>query len=138
MIKVVIDTNVLLMSIPKFSKYRPIFDGLIKPKYDLAISEDIFQEYIEIIGRKTTGQIAKNLGELLTQLENVEKTEIYFKWNLITSDPDDNKFVDCAISANVQFIVSNDNHFKVLKDIEFPSVNVIDADEFLEELKKLK
>jgi uncharacterized protein len=138
MIKVVIDTNVLLMSIPKISKYRPIFDGLIKSKYGLAISEDIFQEYVEITGRKTTGQIAQNLGELLTQLENVEKTEVYFKWNLITSDPDDNKFVDCAISANAQFIVSNDNHFKVLKDIEFPSVDVVDADEFLEELKKLK
>lgn len=72
--KVVIDTNVLLMSISKISKYRPIFDGLLEAKYDLAISEDILQEYIEIIGRKTTGQIAQNLGELLTQLDNVEKT----------------------------------------------------------------
>ncbi len=136
--KVVIDTNVLLMSIPKISKFRPIFDGLLKAKYNLAISEDIFQEYIEIIGRKTTGQIAQNLGELLTQLENVEKTTIYFKWNLITSDPDDNKFVDCAISANAQFIVSNDNHFKILKDIKFPPVKVIDADSFLKELKNLE
>lgn len=136
--KVVIDTNVLLMSIPKISKYRPIFDGILKAKYDLAISEDILQEYIEIIGRKTTGDIAQNLGELLTQLDNVEKTQIYFRWNLITVDPDDNKFVDCAVSANVQFLVSNDNHFKVLKNVKFPPVEVIDADEFLEELKKLK
>lgn len=136
--KVVIDTNVLLMSIPKISKYRPIFDGLLKAKYNLAISEEILQEYIEIIGRKTTGDIAQNLGELITQLDNVEKTEVYFRWNLITADPDDNKFVDCAISASVQFIVSNDNQFKVLKDVKFPPVEVIDADDFLEELKKLK
>jgi len=59
--KVVIDTNVLLMSIPKISKYRPIFDGLLKAKFRLAVSEDILQEYIEIVGRKTTGRIAQNL-----------------------------------------------------------------------------
>ena len=135
--KVVIDTNVLLMSIPKISKYRLIFDGLIQSKYDLAISEEILQEYIEIIGRKTTGDIAQNLAELITQLDNVEKTEIYFRWNLITADPDDNKFVDCAISASARFIVSNDKHFNVLKEVKFPPVEVIDADGFLEELKKL-
>lgn len=135
--KVVIDTNVLLMSIPKISKYRPIFDGLLKRKYNLAISENILQEYLEIIGEKTTGQIAQNIGELLLSLDNVEKTEIYFRWNLIQADPDDNKFVDCAISARVRFVVTNDKHFQELKDIEFPPVEVIDADDFLEELKKL-
>jgi predicted nucleic acid-binding protein len=45
------------------------------------------------------------------------KTEIYFRWNLIQADSDDNKFVDCAISARVRFIVTNDNHFKELKNI---------------------
>ena len=49
--KVVVDTNVLLVSIPKISKYRPIFDGLLKRKYNLAISESILQEYLEISGR---------------------------------------------------------------------------------------
>lgn len=136
--KVVIDTNVLLMSIPKISKYRVIFDKLLEGKYRLAISEGILQEYLEIIGSKTTGQIAQNLGELLMSLENVDKTEIYFRWNLIQADPDDNKFVDCAISARVKFVVTNDNHFKELRTIDFPPVEVIDADDFLEELRKLK
>jgi predicted nucleic acid-binding protein len=126
------------MSIPRISKYRPIFDNLLKGKYRLAISEGILQEYLEIIGRKTTGQIAQNLGELLMSLENVDKTEIYFRWNLIQADPDDNKFVDCAISARVKFIVTNDNHFKELRTIDFPPVEVIDADDFLEELNKIK
>ena len=105
--KVVIDTNVLLMAIPKLSKYRPIFNRLLRKQYNLAISDSILQEYLEIIGRKTTGQIAQNLGELLLLLSNVEKTEIYFRWNLIQADPDDNKFVDCAISARARFIVTN-------------------------------
>lgn len=78
------------MSIPKISKYRPIFNGLLKGEYDLALSESILQEYIEIVGIKTTGQIAQNLGDLLMSLQNVTKTEIFFKWGLIQADPDDN------------------------------------------------
>ncbi|MBP9075274.1 MAG: putative toxin-antitoxin system toxin component, PIN family, partial [Haliscomenobacter sp.] len=111
--KVVIDTNVFLMAIPKISKYRPIFDSLLSGKYELAVSELIIQEYIEIFGRKTTSQIAQNFAELLFQLDNVELVEVYFRWNLIHKDPDDNKFVDCAISANALFIVSNDHHFNL-------------------------
>ncbi|MCB0653464.1 MAG: putative toxin-antitoxin system toxin component, PIN family [Saprospiraceae bacterium] len=134
--KVVIDTNVLLMSIPKISKYRLIFDGLLEGKYILAISDSILQEYIEVIGLKTTSQIAQNFSELILSLENVEKTEIYFRWNLIEQDPDDNKFVDCAISARVRYIVTNDKHFKNLDKIDFPPLEVVNADDFLAELKK--
>ena len=35
----------------------------------------------------------------------------YYKFNLIKSDPDDNKFVDCAGIANAKFIVTEDRHF---------------------------
>ncbi|WP_421947447.1 putative toxin-antitoxin system toxin component, PIN family [Phaeodactylibacter xiamenensis] len=135
--KVVIDTNVILMSLPKISKYRPIFDGLLESKFDLAISNEILQEYIEVIGEKTTGDIAQNFAELMIKLENVEQKEVYFRWNLIEKDPDDNKFIDCAISARVKYVVSNDNHFKILKGIDFPPVEVIDADTFLKELNNL-
>ena len=43
---------------------------------------------------------------------------------------DDNKFVDCAIAANAKCIVSEDNHFNVLKFIPFPKVEVIGIDDF--------
>lgn len=136
--RVVLDTNVLLTSLLKTSKYRPIFDGLLSNKYDLVISHDILQEYVEIIEQKTTATIAKNVSELLINLDNVEKIEVYYRWLLIDQDPDDNKFVDCAIAGNVKFVVSNDKHFKVLKDIKFPSIEVITSDQFLEELKELE
>ena len=135
--KVVIDTNVILISLPKFSNYRPIFDGLLKSKFDLSISNEILHEYIEIISKKTTPEIGKNFAELLLKLENVEQKEIYFRWGLIEKDVDDNKFVDCAISARAQYVVSNDAHFKVLQGIDFPSLEVIDADTFLDKLEKL-
>jgi putative PIN family toxin of toxin-antitoxin system len=103
----------------------------------MAVSTAILEEYMEIISAKTNSIIAHNIGELLMLLGNVEKTEVYFRWNLITSDPHDNKFVDCAVSARVEAIVTNDKHFNILKSIDFPPVEVIDADSFLEKVLQL-
>lgn len=50
--------------------------------------------------------------------------------------PDDNKFVDCAIVANAQYIVTEDKHFQVLQSIDFPKVDVIDLDSFLSLLQQ--
>lgn len=133
---IVLDTNVLLMSLPRISPFRPIFEDLIKGNFDLLITEEIFQEYKEIIAQKTTPQIAENLAELLMQLENVKQLTIFYQWNLIINDPDDNKFVDCAIAGNAEFIVTNDKHFNTLKTIDFPKIEIKSAKSFLELITK--
>jgi predicted nucleic acid-binding protein len=69
-------------------------------------------------------------------LVNVVRTEIFFNWGLIKDDDDDNKFVDCAIAASAKYIVSNDKHFRVLKEIDFPKIDVIGIEEFLESLNE--
>ena len=56
-------------------------------------------------------------------------------FHLIEQDKDDNKFVDCAIAANASFIVSEDAHFKHLKDIPFPYVEVLRLREFMDLLQ---
>ena len=53
---------------------------------------------------------------------------------MITADPDDNKFVDCAISAGAKYIVTNDKHFNVLKEIDFPKVDIITLIDFYSQL----
>ena len=40
-------------------------------------------------------------------------------------------FVDCAIAANADFLVTNDTHFNILKTIAFPKVNTISLQEFI-------
>ncbi len=110
--KVVLDTNVLLVSIATKSRYRVIFDGLINNDFTLIISNEILSEYTEIIGRKTNMMIANNISEMLLGLQNVHKQEVYYRWGLIEED---NKFDDCAIAGNVDYVVSNDKHFNCLK-----------------------
>lgn len=54
---------------------------------------------------------------------------------LIDADKDDNKFVDCAFSANVQFIVTNDRHFNILSQYNFPKINLIRIEAFADLLR---
>jgi predicted nucleic acid-binding protein len=55
----------------------------------------------------------------------------HFKFGLITADHDDDKFVDCAFAANATYIVSDDKHFDILKEISFPKLLVLKLKEFL-------
>lgn len=56
---------------------------------------------------------------------------ISYRWNAITADPDDNKFFDAAVASNADYLVTNDNHFDQVKNLPFPKVNIISAEEFL-------
>jgi len=130
--KVVLDTNALLVAIPTKSIYRPILDALIENKFQFVLSNDILSEYVEVIEHKAGALVANNIAEMLLNLEDLNKVEIYFEWHLIKKDPDDNKFADAAIVGRADFIVTNDRHFKVLKMVGFPKVNVISVNEFLD------
>lgn len=134
--KVVLDTNSLLVSIGRKSKFRPIFNALIENDITLLITNEIILEYFEVIENKTNFVIAKNVIDFLLTTPNVHKTDIHFKWSLISKDGDDNKFVDCAINGRADYLVTDDKHFKNLNKIQFPLVKIIKTKNFLMELKK--
>lgn len=136
-LRVVLDTNALLVSIAKKSKYRPIFEAILTAKIELVITNDILLEYVEIIERKANQNVATNIAEMLMQRKNVVKIGTYYKWQLITQDPDDNKFVDCAIAGKAHYVVTNDRHFSILKQVVFPKVRLISIENFLEEVNHL-
>lgn len=117
--KIVIDTNCLLVSISKYGEAYPVWRGFLEGRFTLCVSTEILEEYEEIIASMTTPDINP-----------------YFHWQLITTDPDDNKFVDCAFAAGAAYIVSDDSHFDVLRDITFPQLPVIKPKDFIEVLEK--
>jgi putative PIN family toxin of toxin-antitoxin system len=133
--RIVLDSNVLLVSLPRKSMFRPVFDAICSGRTTLVVSNEIITEYEEVLCRYTTGAIAGNVLEFLLVKPNVEKLEPFYKWNLITADVDDNKFVDVAIAARADYIVTNDHHFDVLDDIKFPYLRHINAEAFLQILK---
>jgi putative PIN family toxin of toxin-antitoxin system len=130
--RIVVDTNVLLTSIGRRSYTRWLFDLILNGQVTLLITNEVLSEYQEIIAQRANEIVASNITEALINLSNVEKIEVYFRWQLITIDPDDNKFVDCAISGNADYIITYDTHFNELESIDFPKVVVITPDTFKE------
>jgi len=131
-VKVVIDTNIIISMIGKKSPYRWLFDAIINGDLVLCISNEILLEYNEILEKKNGAEVAENVTNFLSVYPFVERYQIHFNFNLIPNDEDDNKFADCYIVAQAQYLVSNDKHFKVLKDVKFPEINIVTIDEFSE------
>jgi len=107
---------------------------LIEQKFELLVSQDILLEYEEIIQQKYGLSTANAFLSLLNELPNVIHINPFYKWLLIDSDPDDNKYCDCAIAGKAMLIVTEDKHFKVLQNLSFPKLTAISLDEFLAKL----
>lgn len=130
---IVLDTNCLLQSISRKSRYYPIWQSFVGGEYILCITTEILEEYEEIIAQQTSPIVAKIVLETILKAPNILRVDATYRFRLIESDPDDNKFVDCAIVSNAEFIVSDDKHFNVLDTIPFPKVIVKKTEVFLQE-----
>ncbi len=134
--QVVVDTNCLLRMIPLRSKYRLVWEAFLNEEYIICVSNDILSEYLEILTQKVNHTFAIRIINALLKSNCIKFFDPHYHFQLIAQDPDDNKFVDCAIIASADFLVSEDKHFNVLKDIPFPKVNVITLEQFLIDLQK--
>jgi len=128
--KVVLDTNCLLVSVSQKSPYHRLWQAFGTGKFTLCYTSEILQEYEELLLRYYSQRTVDIVMEMLLNFPNTVRIIPYYNWNLISADPDDNKFVDCAFNAGADCIVTNDKHFNVLKDIDFPKINIVDIDIF--------
>ena len=138
MLKVVLDTNIVLSSVSSKSPYRIILESLFKGQYELFVTTEILLEYEEKLAANFDKELAEIILSALLLKRNVRKIETYFDLELIQNDVDDNKFVNCAFAANVHYLVSNDKHFNILKTTNFPKINLIKIDDFMDILVVLE
>lgn len=133
--KIVLDTNCLLMSLSRRSPYYPVWRDFVDGKYTLCVTNEILAEYEEILTDKVGAEIASNVITAILDLPNTKMIQVYYHLHLITADPDDDKFVDCAFKANARYIVTQDHHYDVLKQTPFPFIDVVGIDEFIKVLR---
>ena len=133
--RVVLDTNCLIMSISARNEYYQVWQDFLDGKYVLCIKNEIIEEYSEVIARNISPLLSEFVISTIINRKNVVMKSPSYAFHLIKADEDDNKFVDCAIVANAKYIVSNDRHFDVLREIPFPKVDVIKINQFLLDLQ---
>ena len=133
---IILDTNCLLACIAHRSKFHSVWTAFLNEKFYLCVTNEIVTEYEEILAQKTSPTFAEMIIHIILNSENVIFVNPHYRFGLITADPDDNKFVDCAIIANADYVVSQDTHFDILKTISFPKVNVIRIEDFIKKMEK--
>lgn len=132
--RIVLDTNCLLQALPTHSPYHKIWEGVLCGEISLCVNTEILNEYEEILTQKTTKDIAHNVVEAIARLHTTEYQEVYIHFGLIVQDADDNKFVDCAIASDAEYIVSNNKHFNILNSIDWPKVSIITLNDFAKQI----
>lgn len=115
---VVIDTNVALaMFKPSHPNWR-IFQSWAANRFRWAASTEILIEYEEVMARMNSTAYVALAFETIRAVESVRKNFLRispsFHFRLIAADPDDDKFADCAIAAEADWIITSDHHFEAL------------------------
>ena len=128
---VVLDTNCLIQVLPTRSRYHKIWTDFLEGRFCLCVSNEILTEYEEILAEHTSHEVAHNVVEAIARHPKTLYRESYFHFHLLSDvDKDDDKFVDCAITANADYIVTEDSHFSLLRQIPFPKLTILTLDEF--------
>ena len=133
--RIVIDTNCLLAILPSRSPYHIVWTEFLEDKLEICVSNEILMEYEEILSEKTSPFFADSIIQALLNRKNLVRVSPVWRFNMIKQDPDDNKFVDCAVCGRAEYLVSNDKHFGVLRDVKFPPITLVTIQEFVETLK---
>lgn len=133
-IKIVADINVLVASLSSKSVYHWIVQHILAEKVELYVTSEIMLEYEEILKQKYSVTVAAHFLISLKELPNVHLAQVWYNWNLLR-DADDNKFVDYYIASAADYLVTNDTGFNKLKNISFPTVMIVNINEFKNILK---
>lgn len=128
--KIVVDTNVVISGLFFGGKPGEIIKAIVNSKIKACATTEIIDEYSEIVERmilKKHGEINVNL--LLPLINSFEI--IRRKSNIkISRDPDDDKFIECAIDGKALYIVSGDEDLLEIK--KYGKIKIVTVKEFCE------
>ena len=133
--RIVVDTNVIVSGVFFGGVPRRILEYWRDEAFDLISSPEILEEYEDVLNRlekksKTSkGQLASRFMKLFIEKSVVVQPTHDKK---ISRDPDDDKFINCALSGKALYIVSGDNDLLDINKVE--GIEIITAREFLDRL----
>lgn len=134
MIRIVADTNVLISATFWNGDSNRIIEKVEKKELELLMSKEILEEFSNVLGYKEIQKKIKDKNlEMKRSIEKIISMSVFVepqeRFKIIRDDPDDDKFLDCAVAGNAEFIVSQNKHLLKLK--EFRGISIVKPDEFL-------
>ncbi len=132
---VVVDTNVLVSGIFWSGPPSGIVNAWQRNRFELALSSEIFDEYkrvADILAKKYPAVHLNQIIDLIVRNASVFTPVILP--DQISSDPDDDKFIACALASNAKYIVSGDDDLLSLK--KYMGVDIVKPKWFIDQVIK--
>lgn len=137
MIKIVLDTNVIISGLGWGGNPKKIVNFWKTGKIILCISAKVLNEYIEVLERNIIpANDYKWFILLIEEKKNIKIVKPKEHFDIVKEDPDDNIFLDCGVAGNVKYIITGDDHLLNLK--EFKGIKILSPSKFLEKYKKVE
>ena len=133
MLRVVLDTNVLISAILFGGKPRQILEKAIRGEIRLCLSEPILEELKGVLQRSKFDYSPEMIQFILTELTGIaDLVNPSETLNVVLEDPEDNRILECAVEAKANYIISGDFH--LLKLSRYRDIEIVNAVAFLERL----
>lgn len=134
--KAVLDTNVLISAVITSGVSHQVLVKAFEGEYELLVSADTIQEFRDTL-LKYPEKFQISQDEVETEVETIEYYGTFVAPNrdiqAVEDDPDDDKFLEAAVTADADYIVSGDSH---LQDLDtFQGINIVNPQEFIEILE---
>jgi hypothetical protein len=132
-----VDTNVFISSFFGGNP-RKVIDLWKSGEITLCLSKPIVDEYIEVL-RRLELQDEKELEELIGlfahgfHLVYTAKTP---ELHVVEEDPDDDKFIECAVALKAKFVITGDSAVRKIRN--YMNIKIVSPREFLNNLSQHK
>ncbi|AKG90786.1 putative toxin-antitoxin system toxin component, PIN family [Geoglobus ahangari] len=136
--KVVLDTNIWVSIFFNKTLGKEFDDLFNSGEIEVFVSEEILREIARVLEYPKIKTVLEKAGisskEVLREISGLSKVvNPKRKLKIIREDPEDNKFLECALECGAEYIVSGDKH--LLRAGEFEGIKIIPAREFIERMR---
>ena len=129
MLRVVVDTNVYISAIFWGGKPRHVIDLGRDGEIQIFTSEDIEQEILDKLMTKF-GMNSDDACRVMADFSTFTKLiRVSRRIHVVKDDPDDDKFRECAVECNAEFIISGDKHLLNMRKYE--GIDIMNVATFL-------
>ncbi|PKP56620.1 MAG: putative toxin-antitoxin system toxin component, PIN family [Candidatus Altiarchaeales archaeon HGW-Altiarchaeales-2] len=132
----VLDTNIIVSATIANGNEFKLLKKAENKDFILAISHPLLIEFKEVISREKFGYNAQEIDRIVSDVIKISKLFCPEESiDIMKEDPDDNKVLECAVTAKADYIVSGDHHLRDLK--EYHAIKIIASKDMLEIFKKI-
>lgn len=128
MLKVVLDTNIFIAAyFNRKSASARIIDLCLDNEHELIFSSRLHKEVELILNNvKAEGEFQERIQNIFMNASQVKPTQKVF---MVKEDPDDNKFLECALEGKADYLITSDRHLLELG--EFAQTKICRPTQFL-------